>query len=260
MSKKNRLSRDQKRKAKLAKVESRSKRHIPLAYSGKKYKTEELVPLHYRTEVGIMETFVMTDRQLTDRQVEAALEKLILQLREGAAPLLDEAKQFTWVPGQEEEFLQRNIHSHWAELAKAGDLPIPEKLIGVLRTILGSIEVWSTPGLHARGYLHYVEGFLKKMGTTTRLERSGLDDEEEEDDEETLLALGHDWIEQNDPEAALEFRDRAENMLQFGEAEEVLEVCQQLIGMTENKAVITELSALSIQAQQVLKKLGDAST
>ena len=36
-----------------------------------------------RAEVGIYETYVMTERQLSDRQVEAGLESLIHELRSG---------------------------------------------------------------------------------------------------------------------------------------------------------------------------------
>src|SRR5947207_12778197 len=87
---KKRLSKDQKRKAKLAKRASRAPQPLAHAYSGNKYKTDELVPVFHRTEVGIYETFVMTNRQLTDRTVASALQKLVEQLRQGSLPPLDE--------------------------------------------------------------------------------------------------------------------------------------------------------------------------
>src|SRR5260370_27109118 len=90
MGKKSRLSRDQKRKAKLAKEAKRSQPHSSLVYEGSKYKTEELMPVFLHTEIGIYESYVMTGRQLTDRDVEAALEKLILSMRQGTLPPMSE--------------------------------------------------------------------------------------------------------------------------------------------------------------------------
>src|SRR3954464_982109 len=81
-----RLSRDQKRKAKLKKRGERSRTHESLAYAGRKYKTEENTPVFFRTEVGIYESYVMYDRELTDDAVESAVEKLVIRMREGPLP------------------------------------------------------------------------------------------------------------------------------------------------------------------------------
>ena len=60
MAKKNRLSRDQKRKAKLTKEARRARLDTsPLAYEGKKYKTDALVPVYLATETAILEVFVL---------------------------------------------------------------------------------------------------------------------------------------------------------------------------------------------------------
>src|SRR5438270_169153 len=81
MGRKNRLSRDQKRKAKLAKQAKKASPANSLAITGNRYKTEELLPVVMRTEVGIYEAYVMTGRTLTDHQVASALTKLVLQMR-----------------------------------------------------------------------------------------------------------------------------------------------------------------------------------
>ena len=70
MGKHDRLSRDQKRKAKLRKRAQRSCKHEPLAYTGRKYKTDAYAQVFFRTEVGIHESYVMCDRELTDDEVE----------------------------------------------------------------------------------------------------------------------------------------------------------------------------------------------
>ena len=64
MSKKKRLSHDQKRKAKLAKEARKNPQRSPLAYTGNKYKTDELVPIVYETELAIHEADAITGRRL----------------------------------------------------------------------------------------------------------------------------------------------------------------------------------------------------
>ena len=88
MGKHDRQSRDQKRKAKLKKRAERSRKHESLAYAGTRYKTDEYAPLFFRTEVGIYESYVMCDRELTDDEVEAAIERMVLQMRQGSLPPL----------------------------------------------------------------------------------------------------------------------------------------------------------------------------
>jgi hypothetical protein len=84
MARRGRLSRDQKRKQKLAK-RSRPERVQP--YEGNKYKSDQFTPAVMQAEIGIYESYMMTGRRLTDRQVEKSLDYLIRELRgEQAAP------------------------------------------------------------------------------------------------------------------------------------------------------------------------------
>ena len=63
-----------------------------LSYMGDKFKTDELVPTWMNTEVGIYESYVMTDRKLLDKTAVTALEMLIKQMRAGTPlPLSDAA-------------------------------------------------------------------------------------------------------------------------------------------------------------------------
>src|SRR5512133_282710 len=168
MGKHDRLSRDQKRKAKLKKRAERARKHESLAYAGKKYKTDEYAPFFFRTEVGIYESYVMCDRVLTDDQVEAAIERLVTLMRQGPLPPLSETGSVTLTEGDEEELVIANIRRNWQIMAEEGTLPGRDDLIGILRTILHSIEVWRSQSLHSQGYLRYVEGFLKKLGVSGR--------------------------------------------------------------------------------------------
>src|SRR3954451_12968813 len=83
MGKFDRRSRDQKRKAKLKKEAEKSRKHEPLAYHGGKYKTDEFIPLMLQTETAIYEADVVSGQALTDDDVEAELERLVLLLRKG---------------------------------------------------------------------------------------------------------------------------------------------------------------------------------
>ncbi len=246
MAKKNRLSHDQKRKAKLAKEARRERQNMsPLAYDGKKYKTDALVPVFLATETGIYEAYVMTDRQLTDRQVRSALEKLILQLRQGPLPPAEDGT-IRHVPGQEEDLIVNNVRRHLQEMSPP---PSTENLIGVLRTTLNSIHVWTTRGAESRGYLNYVEGFLRKGGIS--VEKVSAEGEPlPEPEEPELLQIGRRWCETGDREADDQFHELAMKMIEDGEGETVVNVCQQLAGGLERGLILNELLALSLTAQR----------
>src|SRR5206468_5608884 len=132
-----RQSRDQKRKAKLEKRARRSQPHVSMAYHGNKFRTEELVPALFRTETGIYESFVMSDRQMTDKTVVTALERLITQMRQGPLPALPGGEGVDLA--DETDLILFNIHRNWQSLADDPRPPTRDELIGVLRTILGSI-------------------------------------------------------------------------------------------------------------------------
>jgi hypothetical protein len=252
VAKNNRLSRDQKRKAKLAKEARKNRQGHSLAYDGSKYKTEALVPAYFQTELGIFQAHLITHRKLTDRVVAAALTKLVHQMRQGPLPPLEVSDRIEFAPGQEEELITRLIRQNWRDLPEPR--PNKDELIGMLRTTLNSIDVWSTPGPNSVGYLHYIEGFLKKQGASFEMQAaSGEAIEEPEEDE--LYEIGQEWCFDHDPESEREFKEMAEELIQSGQAERVTSVCQRLIGeATMEPEVIPELSILSLRAQQAMKR------
>ena len=248
MGKKNRPKRAKKHKAKRA---DRRTGSGSLAYHGNKYKTKDLAQIHFHAEVGIYESFVMTDRTLTDRTVTSAVEKLILQMRKGPLPELGDTSTVSLVKGEEEDFVVWNIRRNLQQLSETEPRATRDNVIGVLRTILGSVEVWRSASPTSRGYLRYIEGFLQKAGVCVEAypPDSGPPEEPEEED---LLLVGRAWCHEGDPEAACEFRERAEYLLHCGEAQRVAEVCQQLLGQAPDLDCAAELSALAIQAQESL--------
>ena len=236
MGKNDRLSRDQKRKAKLKK-RGALRKHEPLAYSGKKYKTDEFVPVIYRTELGIYESYVMCERELTDDEVEAAIERLVIEMCEGPLPPLPETDVITITEDGEEDLVIMNIRRNWRILEEKGTLPGRDDLIGVLRTILNSISIWRSQSLHSQGYLRYIEGFMKKLGVSVRPATQDLQPLPEPE-EDPLLLIGRAWITKGDKSARAEFANQVESLLRSGDAERVIDVCQQLMGETKELSVI----------------------
>jgi hypothetical protein len=269
MGKKKQLSRDQKRKAKLAKKAKRHEPHLDLAYQGNKYKTPELSPVFYEAELAIHEADVAMDRSLTDRTVANALTLIVLQLRQGSLPALPESVVLEPTEESARILVIANIRRNWSRLFESAHRPGTATLIGVLRTLLGSIETWGTPSRQSRGYLAFVEGFIHQAGASVRrIEKRAAaasgewieEDEgrgESEDDAknaEVLLVLGQSWYREEDEIAAIAFDDLAEEMLEAGEAEQVAEVCQRLIGEAGMSAMLTEWSAWSLRAHEEMRR------
>jgi hypothetical protein len=252
MGKNDRLSRDQKRKAKLKKRATRSRQHESLAYTGNKYKTDELAPIFYRTELGIYESYVICDRELTDDEVEAAIERLVIQMREGPLPPYTESDVITIAEDGEEDLVITNIRRNWQVLEDKGSLPGRDDLIGILRSILHSISIWRSQSLHSQGYLHYIEGFMKKLGVSVRQATKDFQPLPEPE-ADPLLLIGRTWIAKGDKAAKAEFANQIESRLRSGDAERVIDVCQQLMGETKDMSAIPFLQEFAVRAHRALR-------
>lgn len=253
------LSRDQKRKAKLKKRAERSHKQESLAYSGNKYRTDRFTPVVYATEVGIHEVSMVSERTLTDRDVEAALVRLVTQMRQGPLPPLSDSDEPVMTAGEWDEAIILMIRRHWRNLQEEGRLPARDDLIGVLRTILHSIEVWRSKSMHSQAYLRFLEGFMKKLGVSVRhIDEFGepLEGPEEEDEEEPLLALGREWVLTHDQRAEIAFADQVEATIRSGHPERVIDVCQQLVGEAMDSSLLLRLEKLAIRGHMALEERG----
>lgn len=251
---KDRRSRDQKRKEKLAKKQQKERRNESLAYLGAKYQTEELTPTWMQTEIGIYETYVMTDRKLRDRTVREALENLIRQMRAGALPPLPETDAIEYEIGHEDELVIENIRRRWADHFATKWKPPRDKLIGVLRTILGSIEKVGSPGPQSQSYLLHIAGFLtKKLGVSVEMVAENELPSRMPEAEDELVRLGRRWIERGDREARSEFHALADDLLKRWQATRVLDACHLLIGeLSGSSEKAAELIALAKRGKQTL--------
>jgi len=222
-----------------------------LAYHGNKYKTEELVETLCAAETGILEAFVITDRELTDRAVETAVANMIHEMRRGVLPPLESTVQSSDDEADDRDFIAWRIRSNWHRLFQRKPRPGRDKLIGVLRTILGSIETWKSASPTSRGYLNYIEGFLGELGVSVDV-ISPETCETEEPDEDALLEIGREWCHEGDQEAAAEFQNFVEYLIRAGQAERVIDVCQRLIGETRRPGLTSHLSHMAIKAHGAL--------
>jgi hypothetical protein len=259
MSKKSRLSHDQKRKQKLAKRSRRQPDLPALAYTGNRYKSPEFVEPVFQTEQGIYDMYVISGRTITDDDVEQGLTELVDELRgRPAAELIFEA-----IPDEGESLeasLVPLILSHWHNLLEARQLPPRDDLIGILRTILGSIEVWRSKSMSSRGYLNYLEGFMLKLGYQIRVESpdDGMPLEQPVDE---LYEIGQMWLA-GSPEARQRFTAFANELLARGESPRVVDVSQRLLGEigSPSRPEFPILSELSIRAQKEQRNIASPPT
>jgi hypothetical protein len=104
---------------------------------------------------------------------------------------LDEPLSIGTSPEDHQKLIIWNIRRNWQILASEGKQPLPPRddLIGILRTILGSIEFWRSERMHSRAYLSYLEEFMKKAGVSITVSSSSgeplpaLEDEDEDEDD-----------------------------------------------------------------------------
>jgi hypothetical protein len=188
--------------------------------------------------------------------VEVGLKSLIHELRSGSVQPAEQRDVVDVEPGAETDLLSWSIRRNWDDLFATQPRHSNADLAGILRTILDSIKTWSTPGANSRGYLNYLEGFLTKAGVKVEklpLGDEGWEEEEQESDEEYLLDVGLEWLETEDATTKQEFFEEAEAMIKEGQAEAVINVCQHLIGRTNDQALIDELRPL---LQPAYRKLG----
>lgn len=256
MAKKKRLSHDQKRKSKLARREKKAGPSVfELAYTGNKYKIDEYQPLFLATESALFQAHLLTQRRCTDYTIASALANLVQQLRAGPLPALPEDDVPHYQEGQEEPLLIEAIRRSWEEYLRNYPHPGTEVLIGVLRTLLSSVQTWGTSSRQSMGYLRFLEGFLRRAGMSFELvPGEGEVVPVEAEDEDELLEIGRDWCE-GELEARLEFIELADQRVREGEGYEVAEICRQLIGEYQEVPAFHELAELAVKAERAAKML-----
>lgn len=237
---------EKRRKKKLAEKKRKARQAESLAYMGEKFKKDKLIPAWMHTEIGIYQTYVMTDRRIFDQTVVSALERLIRQMRAGPLPPLPETNEVHYEVGREEDLLIENIRRSWADHFAIEWRPPRDDLIGVLRTILGSIEKVRAPGPRSQSYLRHIAGFLtKKIGISVKMlsaDRKPLPEPEEDE----LVRLGRQWNEHGNQGARDALFERAAYLIKTGQASRVIDACHLLTGEVSDPSstMVAELMVL----------------
>jgi hypothetical protein len=158
------LSRDQKRKAKLTERNKKARaREIFLPYSGTRYQADAWVPVVYSTEKAIHDVIVESKRSVTNSHVNQALVLLIDHLHRGGPAMLGDGEpEVLFAASAIPERLFFKIRQAWSSLAESGRVVAPADLIGILRTLLFSLEAHAFRTGESRGYVVFLEEFIPK--------------------------------------------------------------------------------------------------
>lgn len=246
-------SRDQRRKKKLAEERRKARQNHSSAYLGEKYKTDELIPTWMHAEIGIYQAYVMSGRKLLDQTVVDALERLIGMMRTGPLPP-PETGEIHYEVGREDDLVIENVRRSWADHFAAERRPPKDDLIGVLRTILGSIQKVKAPGPRSQSYMHHIAGFLtKKLGISVRAVSADLKPLPGPKEGE-LVRLGRLWAADGDPEARTAFLESAAHLMRTGQANRVVGDAHLVLGEVSDPSspLVPELTALIQQARESL--------
>lgn len=182
----------QKRKAKLKKREEKKSRvSRPEPYFGRYWREKpDCALLLFRTEQAIIlawQISVLGDGfSLCDDDAVEAVETLILQLRAGrlAIPVPGDGSDALPVDSDSPaELICRMILREWQEHSSTHNLPGRDDMVGVLRTVLGSISSVRVDHPGSTRYLRFVSDWMKnELGVMPQAVRA--------DDQETLRAMG----------------------------------------------------------------------
>lgn len=133
------------------------------------YRSERYTIYIANAETGLLQAGTI-DPDLTDGDVSQALDDLIARLKQPeAAQLLlgpaagSDPQSAEVKPEGEHAFVQNFVLMNLrSAFERYGPLEV-EDVIGILGVIKSSVKKWSV-GMHRRGYLTFIEGFLGQMG------------------------------------------------------------------------------------------------
>lgn len=146
------LNRGPKRRAKLGRRAERSRFRELSARADDKYRAEEYAPIYLAAERGVWESDVLLDQALNDDDVRWAIETLATELVMDVTP----SPEARGPRDEKRDVITGRVRRNWSELFGGRRPPGHEDLIGVLGTLLASVESWRDPAEDARGYLRHL--------------------------------------------------------------------------------------------------------
>ncbi len=215
------------------KQKEQRKRHVAARestiqpYRGGKYRSDELVPLVHRTEIGIFEAYESSQHTLNDHTVDDALCDLIMRLRRRPLDEIDLSDRSDDDESPDVDQIQRCVLNRWETYFDRNADMSRDELIGVLRTILHSVRVRASSAPDSQLYLKYLVGFLARTGVTA--DSISRDESSQVVDVREFLKCGMAWIQGHVPEAREEFFRMSQEFLDAGHALIVVYICKLLV-------------------------------
>jgi hypothetical protein len=193
-------------------------------------------------ERGIYESFMISERKLTDVEVGHALRQLTQELLEQGFQAVEDPHEVT-LGEKAEPLVAWAIRRNWEDLFQEHPRHSDEDLAGLLRVPLASLDIWSTPERDSQGYLYYLEGFMSHMGVKVqRLSEDGTWETDVDTEELRLMALLRNWILRSNEAAGRAFRESCDQLLAQKRPGPVIHACQYLIGYTGDQDMTRRLT------------------
>jgi hypothetical protein len=266
MSKPSQKKREKQRKKKSHAVARQRRRGLQavLPYEGNRFKSDAYIPAVFATECGIFEGFVAMDRKLTDDDVAASLTSMIRDLRQGTIRPLPDPDRPETLQGEYPSPIEQAIRKNWDDFAARGGRLSRDEQIGILRTLLNSINIFGSGQRASRGYLSFVEGLMTRAGVEVLPcdEHGSLLDnpgESKDPEMEELTDLADDWLT-GEPEARRPFFDLARHLIRQGRGREVGEAARSILGQYDTGTEMPLISVLALEADNSPSKLSETSS
>jgi hypothetical protein len=158
------LSHEQKRKAKLAKRREKAGPPEPTPYEGSKYRADSWAPYVSATEEAIYDVIVLSECRLTNDAVRQAFIALIHHLRSKAAAALPaDAPEVAFNPAEPVPHLIYKMRLAWRGIQENRGPVRNEDWVGILRTLLYSMQAQSWHLGASRGYVVFLKGYMERF-------------------------------------------------------------------------------------------------
>jgi hypothetical protein len=244
---KKKLSRDQKRKQKLAKRDPKE--------SMRAQRQTHMHTFRNETERVIHDTFLHSSFRTYDADAREAVKQLMMAAQKGDAALSDVA------PTTAVELLAQSVKQHWAEKKSLEKLPL-FNAGQTLQALVTHIESIMAQG-ESQSYLRYLQGTTKGAaalveGEPTHEPTSPLPNDWSPA-EDALRKLGLAWLRNSNAETWNAFQAEATKITEGGDGRAVAHICQYLYGLMQQDPVEQALRSVLDAAHQQIEKQRAAS-
>lgn len=235
---KKKLSRDQKRKQKLAKRDPKEGQRAQ--------RQQQMATFRAETEQAIHDTFLQGPLRILDADAVAAVGQLMTAAQQ--SDLADSSAE----PANAQALLVQNAKRQWREQGSLEKL-LPLLAAQTMQSLSTHIESITTKG-ESQSYLRYLQGTLKGVAALVEGETADVGANAWSASEEGLRKLGLGWLRQSNEETWGVFQAEAKRLVEAGEGYVVAHVCQYLYGLIQQAPVEQALRPLLDAAHRQIEK------